>query len=274
VKDYCLELASQKTGTNAKLNIMREYLQAYALRVMYDEGVFRWAAFLGGTALRFLYGLPRFSEDLDFSVTDKSKEYSFENIIRKIKEEFVLAGYSISASYNDKETVQSSFLRFEGLMYEAGISPFKNQKLSIKIEFDSNPPEGAVLKTDIVNKYFPVSFLSYELSSLFAGKLHALMSRKYAKGRDFFDLGWYLSKWKDLSPNIILLRNALKQTGWKGDFPTEKNWPVFIQKIVKDADWAKVKEDVVNFLENPGDMDIFTKEGVLKLVKSSPFYQL
>ncbi len=266
MKDYCLELASQKTGFNAKLNTMREYLQAYTLRILHDEGVFRSTAFLGGTALRFLYNLPRFSEDINFSITEKNKEYSFKNIIKKIKAEFLLAGYNLSVSYNDKKTVQSAFLRFEGLMYEAGISPLKSQKLSIKIECDTNPPEGAVLKTDIVNKYFPVSFLSYDLPSLFAGKLHALMSRKYAKGRDFFDLGWYLSKWRDLTPNIILLHNALKQTGWKGSFPSEENWLEVVQKTVKDADWDVVREDVVNFLENPGDMDIFTKENLLGLI--------
>jgi len=75
-----------------------------------------------------------------------------------------------------------------------------------------------------------------------------------------------LSRWQDLKPNIILLRNALEQTGWKGDFPAEKNWLEFIRQIVQKADWPKVKEDVVNFLENPGDMDIFTKENLLNLI--------
>jgi len=266
MKDYCLELAAKESGLNAKLNIMREYLQAYALRVIHDEGIFRSAAFLGGTALRFLYALPRFSEDLDFSFTGKDKEYSFAGLIKKVKEEFELAGYNIAVSYNDKKTVQSAFVRFEGLMFEAGISPLKSQKLSIKIEFDTNPPDGAVLKTHIVNKYFPISFLSYDLDSLFAGKLHALLSRKYSKGRDFFDLGWYLSKWGDLSPNLTFLCNALKQTGWKGEFPAEKSWRGLIYKVTSGADWKKVKEDVENFLENPADLNIFTKENVLGLI--------
>ncbi len=73
MKDYVLELVSKKEGYNAKLNAMREYLQAYILRVMHDEGVFRSVAFLGGTALRFLHGLPRFSEDLDFSLAGKPR---------------------------------------------------------------------------------------------------------------------------------------------------------------------------------------------------------
>ena len=205
MRDYVLELVATKTGFNAKLNIMREYLQAYILRIMQDNGVFRSTAFLGGTALRFLYNLPRFSEDLDFSLTG-NKHYTFADLVVKIKQELKLAGYDISVSYNDEKTVQYAMVKFDKLMYEAGISPHKEQKFSIKIEVDTNPPEGAGLKTDIVNKYFPISFLSYDIPSLFAGKFHALLSRKYTKGRDFFGLGWYLSRWKDISPNINLLK--------------------------------------------------------------------
>lgn len=267
MKDYCLELTSHETGFNAKLNVMREYLQAYALRILYDEGFFRMAAFLGGTALRFLYGLPRFSEDLDFSLTRKDKEYRFVDTITKLKNEFSLAGYSISVNYNDKKTVRDALLKFEGLMFEAGISPLKSQKFAIKIEIDTNPSDGAVLKTDIVNKYFPISFLSYDIPSLFAGKIHALLSRKYTKGRDFFDLGWYLSRWKDISPNIILLRNGLKQTGWDKEMPGEDNWRDFLYRVVERTDWEQVRKDVESFLEHPSDLEIFDKENILGLIK-------
>ncbi len=266
MKDYVLELASKQASINAKLNIMREYLQAYVLKILHTQGFFRSTAFLGGTALRFLYALPRFSEDLDFSLVTNLKYPFVDIIIRKIKEEFLLAGYDISVSYNDKKSVNHAFLRFTGLMYEAGISPLKSQKFSIKIEVDTNPPAGAEVKTDIVNKFFHISFLSYDLPSLFAGKLHALMSRKYTKGRDFFDLGWYLSRWKDISPNFAFLENALLQTEWKGEMLSKNNWRSFFCAIVAQADWEKVKKDVENFLENPSDLDIFSQENVLKLL--------
>lgn len=267
MKDYVLELVSRQSGFNAKLNIMREYLQAYALKVMRDEGVFRTTAFVGGTALRFLYGLPRFSEDLDFSTAgNEGDTYSFERLIKKIKEEFELAGYDVSVAYNDKKTVKSAFLKFSALMHEAGISGLKDQKLSIKLEIDTNPPAGAVLKTDIVNKYFPLSFLSYEVGSLFAGKLHALMTREYTKGRDFFDLGWYLSRWKGLAPNIELLQNALRQTGWKKEMPSVETWSGHILDVVRKADWNKVRKDVENFLENSSDLEVFSKKNVAMLL--------
>lgn len=267
MKDYCIEVASKYEGFNAKLNAMREYLQAYTLMLMHGDGLFRTTAFIGGTALRFLYNIPRFSEDLDFSLAKDRKAYSFERLMKRLKEELFLAGYSVSIVYKDEKTVHSAFLKFSELLYEAGISPLKSQNFSIKVEVDTNPPEGAVLKTEVMNKYFPISFLSYDTASLFAGKTHALLSRRYTKGRDFFDLGWYLSKWRGLTPNFDLLKNALKQTGWKGEIPSGDNWKDFIYKVVQDTDWVKVRKDIENFLERPSDIEIFTKENVLGLIK-------
>jgi len=266
MKDYLLELALKQEGFNAKLNCLREYLQAYVLRFIYEEGAFRTTAFLGGTALRFLYNLPRFSEDLDFS-SARGKGFPFVHMLKKVKDELNLAGYKVSVSYNDKKVVQYAFLKFEELMHEAGLSAVKGQKFSIKIELDTKPPKGAVLETQIVNKYFPISFLSYDISSLFAGKLHALFNRKYTKGRDFFDLGWYFSKWKNLSPNFILLKNALTQTGWRKKIPSQDDWKDSLGKIVEVADWNKVIRDVGSFLERPSDRDIFSKENILRLIR-------
>jgi len=270
MKDYVLELVSKKEGYNAKLNAMREYLQAYILRIMHDEGVFRSVAFLGGTALRFLHGLPRFSEDLDFSLAQKS-QVRFEALLKKIMLELAAAGYEVSLSYNDKKTVNSAFVKFSGLLFEAGISPLKSQKFSIKIKIDNNPTEGAVIETQLVNKYFPISFLSYDTKSLFAGKLHALLSRKYAKGRDYFDLGWYLSKWKGIEPNFTLFKNALKQTGWSSELPDKDNWRELIYKVVEHVDWKKIKQDVEQFLENPSDLNIFTRENIMQLLRLKVF---
>ncbi len=266
MKDYVLGLVSQKEGYNAKLNLMREYLQAYALSVMHNEGIFRSTAFLGGTALRFLYDIPRFSEDLDFSSAGRT-QVDFSALIKKIVLEFKSAGYDVSAVYNDKKTVNSAFIKFSGLMFEAGITPLKSQKFSIKIEIDNNPPDEAVTEVKIVNKYFPISFLSYDIKSLFAGKLHAILSRRYAKGRDYFDLGWYLAKWRDLSPNFGFLANALRQTGWEQAFPDENTWRDIIYKAVDKTDWSVVKKDVENFLENESDLTIFTKDNILNLLK-------
>jgi predicted nucleotidyltransferase component of viral defense system len=266
MRDYVLELAAKQSGMNAKLNVMREYLQAYILRVMHDEGAFSTTAFIGGTALRFLHGLPRFSEDLDFSLENGGR-FTFPGLMKKIKEELSLAGYSVAVTFNDEKAVNSAFVRFSGLMKDAGISALTEQKLSIKIEIDTNPSKGAVTETMVVNKFFPLSFLTYETASLFAGKLHAVLSREYTKGRDYFDLGWYLSKWGGIAPNVTMLNNSLKQTGWKKEYPTEKTWRDIVYQALSKADWVKVKKDVENFLERQEDLRVFTKENVLKLLE-------
>jgi predicted nucleotidyltransferase component of viral defense system len=266
MKDYVLELVAKQATGNEKLNTMREYLQAYLLRALHEYGFFHNAAFVGGTALRFLYDLPRFSEDLDFSMEILAAEYSFADLVKKVKDEFLLAGYSVSATYNDNKTVQHAFIKFSGLMYETGISQHREQNFSIKIEIDTKPPKGAETRTVIINKYFPISFLSYDNASLFAGKLHALINRKYTKGRDFFDIGWYISKWPDISPNITLLQNALKQTGWQGQLPTSDNWRSMLYGIIEKTDWEQVIDDVEPFLERPSDLKIFSRENILTLI--------
>jgi len=265
VKDYCLELAAAQKSSAGKYNAIREYLQAYVLRIMHGRNVFQSTAFVGGTALRFLYDLPRFSEDLDFSL-HKKPGTTFVDLMNMIKQELILAGYEVNVIYDETRTAQSAFVKFEGLMYEAKLSPLKSQKFSIKIEIDTKPPKGAVLTTHIVNKFFPIAFLSYDLPSLLTGKIHALLSRKYTKGRDYFDIAWYLSRFKTLSPNFKLLHNALIQTGYTKEIPDENNWRKYLSDAVKKSDWKTVHKDVVNFLENSQDMDIFTKENVLKII--------
>jgi predicted nucleotidyltransferase component of viral defense system len=246
---------------------MREYLQVYILRILHDLGVFRSLSFMGGTSLRLLYDLPRFSEDLDFALQE-AKNYGFLILLKKLRQELQLAGYPISIKYSEEKVVQKAFIKFDGLLFEAGLSPLRNQKFSIKLEVDTHPPQGAVFQTYLVNKYFPISFLSYDLTSLFAGKLGAILTRAYTKGRDFYDLAWFLSRWKDLIPNVIFLETGLKQTGWKGKKITKENWRDLLYQKIHATDWKKVEEDVKNFLEHPTDMKIFTKENVLQMIQS------
>lgn len=266
MKDHAMALVARESGTRDKLNILREYLQAYVLRTLHDHGFFRTTAFLGGTALRFLYNLPRFSEDLDFSASERDgKPLSYW--LDTLKRELPLAGYSVTISSSDRNAVHSAFINFRGLLYSAELSPLRDQNLSVKLEIDTRPPAGAGTTVEIVNKYFPLSFLTYDRPSLFAGKTHAILSRRYAKGRDFFDLGWYLSRWKELTPNMVLLRNALEQTGWQGEMPTDETWRKILARRIADADWKKIRQDVEPFLERPSDLAIVTREAILHLLE-------
>ena len=111
----------------------------------------------------------------------------------------------------------------------------------------------------ISNVYFPIRFLTYDLSSLFAGKLHALLIRGFSKGRDFYNLAWYLSKFDGIVPNFTLLNNACKQIGWTGPTFGIDNWRGALINGVKAADWELLKSDVVKFVENPQDMEVYTQ---------------
>jgi hypothetical protein len=268
MKDQVLEIVAAREGVDMKFNVMREYLQAYILRILHDDGFFRTGAFVGGTALRFLHDLPRYSEDLDFSQAREGASEGFAALTQKIGRELAAAGYRAEVAPKTDRAVHSATIKFEGLLKEAGLSPMASQKFSVKLEIDTRPPQGAVLETRVVNKYFPISFLAYDVSSLFAGKVHALLSRKYPKGRDYFDLGWYISRWKDLVPNFGQLNNALKQTGWQGEAMTTENWRGLVAGVVERVDWKQVRRDVEKFLENPRDMDVLNQDNILGMLRS------
>ena len=268
MKDYVLELAASKNGYNVKLNTVREYLQAYILRILQDAGFFRSAAFVGGTALRFLYDMPRFSEDLDFSLNDLKNGYDFVDLMEKIKRELSLAGYNVEIFHKKEGIVQGAMIKFQELLFEAGLSSIRSQKFSIKLEIDTKPPDGSIAETKLITKYFPISFLTYNTSSLFAGKLHAILTRKYPKGRDYFDLGWYLSRWRELEPNFLMLNNALAQTGWQGGEISKVTWRSEVIRVVESLEWNSALHEVENFLVNPSDLNIFTKDNILSLLKN------
>lgn len=264
MKDHLLNLVRQETDQASKLNVMREYLQIYALRSFFENGFFSQMAFVGGTALRFIFNVPRFSEDLDFSLT-KKEGYDFEAILNKIKQSFLAANYLITIKFSAERTVHTAFLKFPELMHLAGLSHKSNQNLSIKFDIDINPPTGGVLSHSLINKYFPITFTHYDLPSLFSGKLHAILTRPYVKGRDYFDLVWLLSRFPDLNPNIALLTNALKQT----HNPLEislKNWKAKVLEKVEAVDWTKVLADVERFAEDSKYMESMRPDAVRSLL--------
>ncbi|MBM4387650.1 MAG: nucleotidyl transferase AbiEii/AbiGii toxin family protein, partial [Deltaproteobacteria bacterium] len=121
MKDYLIELVSNTRGDAAKLNVMREYIQIVVLRTIFERGRFAQLTFVGGTALRFIFGLPRFSEDLDFSLTAPTG-YDFERMLTEIKRSFQDAGYSLSIRYKKEKTVNTAMLKFPELMFLAGLS--------------------------------------------------------------------------------------------------------------------------------------------------------
>ena len=269
MKDYLKQQIEKIQDTNLARCIVREYLQARTLECLQDNGAFVNWAFVGGTALRFLYSMPRFSEDLDFSITETSAEDNFEELMKKAKNRFLAEDYKVTAKAKTTKTVRAAFIKFPGLLYDLGLSPLSSEIISIKVEIDSNPPAGAELETSIVRKHCLLNLQHYDKGSLLAGKLHALTTRKYTKGRDVYDLMWYLSDRTWPEPNILLLNNALKQTAWSGAELTEENWRQQIVMRVSEFDWNKVIADVKPFIEKQSDLRMLTPQNLIKLLKGT-----
>lgn len=240
-------------STHQKLNIAREILQILALKIIYEKKFFDQIAFVGGTSLRILYDTKRFSEDLDFSLIRQEK-YNFNKIHKELLREFHLNNLPFEAKVRMVNNVHGMMMKFTGLLKELGLSELPDQKLSIKLEVDVNPPAGWQLSKTIVNKVYMFNITHYELPSLYAGKVHACFYRKFIKGRDFYDLVWYLGK--KVKPNLVLLNNAIKQTHNVDAGITEGNFKSFLLERIEQIDFHKVRKDVERFLEDKNELDL------------------
>ncbi len=251
-----------------KLNTLREYLQNYILFSMQKVGLSESLYFVGGTALRFLYRIRRYSEDLDFSAAANWKTSDFSRYMKKIESHLEKAGYSCTINLRTDASIQRAKIGFSDLLFEVGLSHRKEQKLSIHLEIDVNPPLGWNTEKTIVNIHMPVVIHHYDLPSMYAGKLHALLMRPYTKGRDIYDLFWYRSKNKQLLPNLELLNRAISQTSKEYPCVTETNWLSILLEKVKNLDWGSVENDVLPFLEYRDELVTFTRENMLMLLSA------
>lgn len=240
-----------------KVNRVREFLQMIALKALYEKDCFGKIVFTGGTALRALYGLKRFSEDLDFSLVSKSG-YDFMRLNEEVMREFKLNGLHAGSKPKAEKTIHSMMIKFPGLLNELGLSAFKEQNLSIKFEIDTNPPRGGKLENTVINKAFILNITHFDLASLLATKLHACFFRKYTKGRDFYDLLWYAGK--GVKPNLPLLNNAIEQTQGRSPGVTKDNLKAFIVDRIGKVDFEAAKKDVERFLEDKSELALFKKE--------------
>ena len=266
MRDYIKSIVNKKLSVDDNLNLIREYIQAYFLYVIYRKKYYQDMVFTGGTALRFVYRIRRFSEDIDFSLSARVTQIDFNLMMRDIAREFKQAGYTVEIKAKAHLTVHSAFLKFSGIMFETGLSPLKDEKFLIKVEIDSHPPAGGIEAHTIVSTPFMFYMLHYDLKSLFAGKVHALLCREYTKGRDWYDLMWYLSKFKDIEPNYIMLNNAMAQTSRNPTLINQGNWKAEIKRVMRTLDWGIVRNDVKRFLEDPVELELLTPETLINLL--------
>jgi len=267
MKAHLTELVSRAPDPLGARHLAREALQAKILASLQRSGAMIPLAFHGGTALRFLYAIDRYSEDLDFALERKDRGYDFRSYLRRIRSDLGKEGYHVGLKVNDRKIVHSAFVRFPGLLYELGLSPHASQVFSVKVEVDTNPPAGAALETTVVRRHATLQLQHHDRASLLAGKIHAVLQRSYTKGRDLYDLFWYLSDRSWPAPNLELLGNALRQSGWEGAIPTESGWREQLRARVRAVDWEKAVSDVEPFVESSSTLKLLTRENLLGLLR-------
>ncbi len=267
MKEYLADLVKNRNNPIDGRNLAREYLQARILESLQKSGAMIPLAFHGGTALRFLFSHGRYSEDLDFALEGKRESYDFRESVIAIRSDLSPEGYEIEIKANDQKTVNSALIRFPGLLYELGLSAMRSEVLAVKLEVDTNPPKGAGLATTVIRRFVVLQLQHYDRPSLLAGKLHAILQRAYSKGRDVYDLLWYLSDPSWPAPNLTLLNNALAQTNWSGGLLSEENWKEQVWKRLQTLNWTGIVDDVRPFVEPSFDLNLLrleSFEGFLK----------
>lgn len=250
-----------------KLNVLREYLQWLILQALDDSGYRQKLSFTGGTCLRVVYGINRFSEDLDFSLVQK-QGFNLRDLHEALLRRLTLMGIKPESSpFKDHNTVVSFFLRFGGLLHPLGLSALKNEKLAIKFEVDTHPPSGA----NVIEYLFqdPIVFMinHFDLPSLFTTKLHALLFRGYDKGRDYYDLFYFLRK--KTMPTLTLFQAAVKQTNPGLKFPTMDSIFECVREKLNGMDEKNILRDVSPFLLDSGEQRFLKRTVLLKSLEQA-----
>ena len=234
---------------------IREITQEIVLAALGRTDFFQKAAFHGGTCLRIFHQLNRFSEDLDFALLEPDSTFLLEPYLHSVCDELSAYGYAfeIQGRLKTESAVQKAFLKddslgqFLTLDYRPASGPMR--KIRVKLEVDTRPPANAGFEISYLDFPFVSSVATFDLPSLFAGKLHALLCREYVKGRDWYDFIWYLSQ--RVPPNYELLTAALEQTGHRqaGITITRDECCERLVEKIESIDWEKARSDVERFVK-------------------------
>jgi predicted nucleotidyltransferase component of viral defense system len=236
-------------------NVLQECMQHYVLSSLARAGLFAEAMFHGGTCLRIVYGMSRFSEDLDFLLKQPDPTFRWQRYMEALRRDCAQEGLAFEVQDKSRagSAVQKAFLKTDSIGQVLTLDlPFERhqpRKIRIKLEIDTNPPVGSTFTTSYLTFPVTAALTTQSLESGFALKLHALLCRSYVKGRDWFDFVWYVAR--KVGPDLELLRRALQQQGpWAGQSITVT--PDWVQKTMADTirsiDWDAARNDVRRFL--------------------------
>lgn len=253
------------------INALKEIFQEITLLGLYRGGFFDKAAFYGGTSLRILYGLERFSEDLDFSLLEKNKDFNIEKYFPSIVQEFEALGIEISLNKKSKSSetnIESAFLKNDTSIHTLDIETNgledvnSGRKLKIKLEVDTNPP--LKFQTESKTLLLPVTFnvRSMTLPNLYAGKMHALLFRSWktrVKGRDWFDFEWYVKN--NIPLNLEHLCERMKESGnFEKDVLTRQEFQEILHVKIETLDVEQAINEVKVFVKDVRVFDFWSKD--------------
>lgn len=253
---------------------LREIMQEIALLGLWRSKFFERAAFYGGTALRVLYGLDRFSEDLDFSLLKKGENFDLADYGESLKRELASFGFSVEIESRAKPSsaaIQSAFLKADTRTQMITVEFDKdliqkvprNQVLKIRVEVDIDPPPGFSTGTRFLLRPVPFAVRTFSLPDLFAGKMHAVLCREWksrVKGRDWYDLVWFAAYHPEL--HLAHLEQRMRQTGhWAGSAPlTAGDLRDLVSKRIDKVDIDQIRREVEPFVKDPAALGIWSKE--------------
>jgi predicted nucleotidyltransferase component of viral defense system len=255
------------------MRALREIMQEIALLGLWRGKFFEKAAFYGGTAMRVLYGLDRFSEDLDFSLLEPKSDFDIAKYLAPLRKELEAFGFDVRVGQRIKaieSAVQSAFLKADSLKQLLVIETAeeilrevpRGQVLKIKLEVDTDPPPGFATETKYLLQPIPFAVRAFSLPDLFAGKMHAILCRRWktrVKGRDWYDLVWYAAHHPQL--HLSHLEQRMRQSGhWKkkealSAEPFEKLMHEAIERLPVD----RARREVEPFVSNPDLLKVWSR---------------
>lgn len=269
-------------NSSERENAIKEIIQGIVLAGLSRGGFFEKAAFYGGTCLRIFHGLNRFSEDLDFALISKNQNFKLSDYFPFIKKELNAYGIDMDfvqkANQDAKSNIQSAFIKKETqilLMHffpksEEAKKAIKNQNIRIKFEIDMENPDGGLVETKYRLAPSPYEIKIFDDSTLFAGKIHAVICREYknrVKGRDYYDYLFYRAK--ETKINLAYLENKLKNTG-KISKDTKLTIDIIkelLDKKFKSVNFEAAKEDVNNFIKDKDSLKLWSTDLFLSTIE-------
>ncbi|HEX5033888.1 MAG TPA: nucleotidyl transferase AbiEii/AbiGii toxin family protein [bacterium] len=261
------------------VNALKEIIQEIALLGLWRAKFFEHAAFYGGTALRILYGLDRFSEDLDFSLLKPQSDFKLSAYHKAVQEELESLGFNVHIEEKKKSietAIESAFIKADTKEHlintevpESILGGFhRNTLMNIKLEVDTNPPGDFETEAKTLLLPIPFSVNTFQQPDLFAGKIHAILLRRWGnrvKGRDYYDFVWYVAR--NIPVRLRHLESRLRQSGWHSEQKLTRNDLMeMLREKFSDLDIDKARRDVEPFLKDQASTSLWTNDFFISLL--------